>query len=43
LNFVTGEGKEHGVAGNNTIVENKGGSSFIKLLMAYTQGVENIA
>jgi len=41
LDFVVGEGKEHGVSRNNTIAKNKGGSSFTKLLLTYTQGVEN--
>jgi len=41
LDFVVGEGKEHGVVGNNTDAENKGGSSFTKRLLAYTQGVKN--
>jgi len=40
LDFVVGEGKEHGATRNNTVGKNRG-SSFTKLLLTYTQGVEN--
>jgi hypothetical protein len=40
LDFVVGEGKEHGGTRNDTTTQ-KGGNNFTELLLAHAQGVEN--
>jgi hypothetical protein len=40
LDFVTGEGKEHGATRNDIATQNEG-NNFTQLLLAHTQGVEN--
>jgi hypothetical protein len=40
LDFVVGEGKEHGVTRNDIATQN-GRNNLIEPLLAHTQGVEN--